>query len=55
MNIQEQLIGLCRDMIRLRGDASRDANAERDQVREKIGYPDLSVFQALKPASVIST
>lgn len=36
MDIQEQLIGLCRDMIRLRGDASRDANAERDQVREKI-------------------
>lgn len=36
MNIEEQLIGLVRDMIRLRGDTSSSAETERDQVREKI-------------------
>lgn len=36
MDIQEQLIGLARDMIRLRGNSTVEADAERDQVREKI-------------------
>lgn len=36
MDIQEQLIGLARDMIRLRGDSTAEAETERDQVREKI-------------------
>lgn len=36
MNIQEQLIGLARDMIRLRGDSSTAAATERDKVREQI-------------------
>lgn len=36
MNIEEQLIGLCRDMIRLRGDTTTRASVERDLVREKI-------------------
>ena len=36
MLIQNQLIDLARDMIRLRGDRSAAADAERDQVREKI-------------------
>lgn len=36
MNIQEQLIGLARDMVRLRGNSADQASTERDQVREKI-------------------
>lgn len=36
MDIQEQLIGLARDMIRLRGNSTAQADADRDQVREKI-------------------
>lgn len=36
MVIQEQLIGLCGDMVRLRGISTDKANADRDQVREKI-------------------
>lgn len=36
MNIQEQLIGLSRDMIRLRGDSTTTATAERDKAREQI-------------------
>lgn len=36
MEIPEQLIGLVRDIIRLRGDTSLEANKERELVLEKI-------------------
>ena len=36
MNIQEQLIGLTGDMIRLRGTSTAQADSERNQVRDKI-------------------
>lgn len=36
MEIEEQLIGLCRRMIELRGDGSAEATKERGQVRELI-------------------
>lgn len=36
MNIQEQLIVFSREMIHLRGKTTATAEAERDQVREKI-------------------